>query len=216
MSASGVSANSPAKAIARALRQDIITGAIAPGQVLRQDALAKRFQASRMPVREALQALGREGLVELRPHRGAVVTPLDPDDFREISEMRAVLEPLALRLAIPEISDRQIARAAVLLDGTERAGREAFTAGNRAFHMALVSPCARPRLLAQIEELNRLAERYLHLAAVRLDYAERSHHEHRALLDAMRARDLATAPRLLEQHIFTASTRMLESLSPVP
>jgi len=198
--------------IAEVLRGEIIGGALAPGAALRQEELARRFRTSRMPIRDSLRILGQEGLVDLPANRGARVAPLDAADFADISEMRALAEPLALKLAIPELTNRQLDRAAAIQDQAETEAGDRFGALNKAFHLALIEPCGRPRLLSHIAGLSDLTERYLHFAAKELNYAARSHAEHRALLDACRARDADRACRLLTAHITAASADLLAVL----
>lgn len=198
--------------IADQLRADIISGAFAPGESLRQEDLAQRFQTSRMPVRDSFRILQQEGLVEMPANRGARVAPLDAASFREISEMRVVAEALALKHAIPELSNRQIDLAASIQDEAERADTAQFGDLNKAFHHALLAPCGWPRLLSHIAGLNDLTERYLRFAVDELDYAERSHAEHRALLEACNRRDSDTACALLTAHIDAASQGLLAAL----
>ena len=191
------------------LRQLIITGEIPPGSPLRQEELARSFDASRMPVREALRTLSAEGLVLLRPNRGAIVAPIDADEMREIVEMREAAEVLAIRLAIPHLSNAQIDAAARIHRqiGHKQIGasdERTFGQLNKAFHMTLYEPSARPRLLAHISALLDVAERYLQFALVRLDYVGTSAEEHRAILDACYARDGNAAARLISDHIVHA------------
>lgn len=205
--------------ITTVLRKEIISGVLGPGTKLHQQALADRFRASRMPVRESLQALVAEGLVVWPNRHSAKVAPLLPDELREISEMRIIAESLAMRLAIPEITNRDLAQAESLQSTAETAGAEDFATLNTAFHQTLLSPCNRPRLLAHILELERLSQRYLMVTATELDYFRRSHSEHRALIGACRTRDADAACRLLERHITDASLALLARLgasSPLP
>ena len=194
------------------LRAEIISGIIAPGKSLRQEELALRFSTSRMPVRECLKSLEREGLVEFIENRGAQVTHLDPDSFQEICEMRVVLESLALKHSIPELTNRQIEKAESIQDKAERSGEKNFGELNKLFHTTLIAPCGRQRLLAHIASLNDLSERYLRFAIVELDYAEHSHMEHRALLDACKARDTHNACKLVKKHISKAGEKLLAKL----
>ncbi|MFY0578599.1 GntR family transcriptional regulator [Cystobacter fuscus] len=82
-----------------ALEEEIATGALKPGVALDEQQLATRFGASRTPVREALRQLSVTGLVELRPRRGVVVTPLSPERIMDMFEMTAELEAMCVRLA---------------------------------------------------------------------------------------------------------------------
>lgn len=197
-----------AEHIASVLRAEIIAGTHEPGEVLYQEKLADRFQTSRMPIRDSLKILEREGLVDVPANKSATVSQLDPASFIEINEMRAVAEPLALKIAMPELTNRQIDQAAAIQDQAERSDIAVFAALNRDFHLALIQPCARPRLLAHIASLNDASQRYFYLAAVDLDYSVHSHCEHRALLEACRVRDVEKACVMLERHILSASEKM--------
>ncbi|MCP5370754.1 MAG: GntR family transcriptional regulator [Hyphomicrobiales bacterium] len=199
--------------IARAIREEILGGGYGAGDVLRQERLAEVYDASRMPVRDALRMLENQGLVVVEPNRGAVVAGLDPQELREIYEMRVALETLALRLAIPELTNRQLDEIAAVQDRAEAAGLAEFGSLNRVFHLGLYAPSGRPRLLAQIALLNDIADRYLRVTAAQLDYAGRSHREHRRLLDACRRRDTDAALACLHDHIADAGRSLFEVLS---
>ena len=187
--------------ILQVLREDIISGRLSAGSLLRQQQLAERFGISRMPVREALYRLEAEGFIAFTPNKGATVAPVSADDLREIYEMRTAAETLALRLALPELTNAQIARAEDLQAEMEKAPVGEFGLLNAAFHNMLYAPCARPRLLAHIENLSNAADRYLRVTIGTLDYAAKSHREHRLLLEACRRRDETEAIRCLTQHI---------------
>lgn len=187
--------------IADELRRDIIRGVLSPGSILRQEELAHRFNASRTPIRDSLRQLEKQGLVVMPTNKGAEVTALNADDFQEITDMRALAEPLALRHAIPNLTNRHLQQATELQNEAESAPIERFSELNRQFHACLIQPCNRPRLLAHLDYLSALNERYLHFAAIALDYVDRSHGEHRALLEACYARDADKACDLLQQHI---------------
>lgn len=199
--------------IAAALRADIVAGRLKPDAPLRQEHLAERFETSRMPVRDALRMLEAEGLIDLQPNRGARVAALDPDGFREVYEMRAAAETLALRNAIPELTNRQLDRAATLQEQAERASIATFGRLNKQFHKMLYAPCGWTRLLAHIDALADLSDRYLRIAAIELDYLERSHAEHHALLDACRIRDVDKACVLLDAHIKDAGRSLYAALA---
>lgn len=187
--------------ILEALRADIISGELTAGSLLRQQLLAERFGVSRMPIREALYRLEAEGFISFTPNKGAMVAPVSAADLQEIYEMRVAAETLALRLAVPELTNAQIGRAEDLQAEMEAAPLAELGALNAAFHRTLLLPCARPRLLAHIENLENAADRYLRITIATLDYAGKSHSEHRALLEACRRRDQDAAMNCLRQHI---------------
>ena len=199
--------------IAAALREDIVTGVLEAGCVLRQERLAEAFATSRMPVRDALRVLEGEGLIHLAPNRGAIVAALNAEEFRETYEMRGALETLALRLAIPDLTERQLDHAEAIHGKAQKADMIAFGALNKAFHMVLYAPSGRTRLLAQISALNDVADRYLRVAAAHLDYTARSHEEHGRLLESCRRRDAAAAQAILRSHIEDAGHGLYGELS---
>src|SRR5215217_912423 len=90
--------------IAETLREEILRGAVAPGQPLRQEELAERFGVSRLPVRDALLRLEAQGLVHVYPNRGAFVISLSVDEVREIYEMRILLEGDIIERAVPRMT----------------------------------------------------------------------------------------------------------------
>ena len=202
-----------AERVATALREDIVSGVFASGEVLRQERLAETYSSSRMPVRDAFRILEGQGLVILKPNKGAVVAGLDAHEFREIYEMRSVLEVLALRLAIPEFTNRHLDEIADLQSRAETSELRAFGQFNKMFHVKLYEPSSRPRLLSQIAMLNDLADRYLRVAAVHLDYQSRSHREHRVLLKACRRRDEQAAVTCLQRHIEVAGRSLYTLLA---
>ncbi|MGI9371408.1 MAG: GntR family transcriptional regulator, partial [Hyphomicrobiales bacterium] len=164
------------------VRKDIVTGALQGGHKLGQENLAKRFSVSRMPVREALRQLEAEGLVRFHPNKSAVVVPASIADLREISQMRIAAETLALRHALPELTNSQISRAQDIQNQLEAAPINEFGVLNTQFHAGLYAPCAMPRLIAHIDVLGVAADRYLRMTIGALEYAEKSHAEHRELL----------------------------------
>ncbi|MEP3274828.1 MAG: GntR family transcriptional regulator [Stappiaceae bacterium] len=190
-----------AAAIAAELRREIIAGSMEPGVRLGQEQLAHRFGVSRMPVREALKLLVADGLVAFDPNKGARVTQISLEDLREIYEMRMAAESLALKIAIPELSNSQIDKAEALQDQLESATFGDFGGLNSRFHRTLYEPCDRPRLLAHIDSLSSAADRYLCTAVAQANHAVQSHKEHRSLLVACRNRDEETAIACLTDHI---------------
>jgi DNA-binding GntR family transcriptional regulator len=188
-------------ALADTLRERILSGAAAPDLPLRQDAIAAELGVSKIPLREAMARLEREGLVRAEPNRGWFVRPLDAAEAREVFALRLKLEPelAALGSARADEAERAAARAA--FSSLERAADRDRGAANRAFHLALVRPADRPVGFDIVERLHVLADRYVrkHLEPHGRD--ERADAEHRALLDAWLARDGAPVEALLTDHI---------------
>jgi len=196
--------------IARTLADRIVSGVIAPGARLRQDHIASEFQASHVPVREAFRRLEAQGLVRNEPRRGVSVLPLEPDAIIEITEMRAALEGLALRHALPRIGPAELTEAhAAIAEGEASTELAIWEAANRRFHRALIGACVMPKLLATIDDLHRAGARFLLATWRELDWQPRSEQEHRAILAAVERQDLAEASRLLGDHIHSAGRALV-------
>jgi DNA-binding GntR family transcriptional regulator len=106
-------------ALVETLRDEIIRGDLVPGQYLRLEEIAARFDVSTMPVREALRDLEAEGLVTIFPHRGAIVTQLGADELQDIYDIRATLEEMATRLAVPFVTKATLAELTSLVEQIE-------------------------------------------------------------------------------------------------
>jgi len=195
-----------AAVITRTLAARIVSGALPPGERLRQDHVATEFRTSHVPVREAFQRLDAQGLVVTEPRRGVRVAPLDPAAVLEVAEMRAVLEPLALRHAMPLLSQVHLAAARSALEDERLCADDLTTLqeANQRFHGALTSACAMPRLAGAVADLHRASARHLFAAWSSLAWQARSGDEHRAILAAVEAGQADTACRLLAEHIMAA------------
>ena len=190
-----------ASRISRVLAERIISGVLTPGERLRQDHIAEEFGASHVPVREAFRLLEAQGLAVSEPRRGVRVAAFDLKEVREVAEMRAVLEVLALRHAIPHLTaailDR--AEAATVAADTSRDVRS-WEAANRAFHRLILEPCGMPRLLASIDDLHAASARFL-FSAWRSSWEARTDHDHRAILAALREGRGDEAAKILARHV---------------
>jgi len=151
-----------AQTIAQALRQQILSGELAPHTRVTQRDLAAKFGFSPMPARDAVKMLLAEGLVVQEGSKTIVVAPVNTEDFIEIMDMRTLLEPRALELSIPRLTDEDLgaARAALARSGTTTDPRQ-VVADHWDFHRALYRRAGRPRLLNLIEQHHNLLARYL-------------------------------------------------------
>jgi DNA-binding GntR family transcriptional regulator len=190
--------------ITEAVAERIIAGTLKPDAPLRQDHVAREFASSHVPVREAFRQLEAQHLVIALPRRGVRVAPLDATAIREISEMRAALEVVALRHAAPKMTQAHLAKIELaLIEGDNAETLQEFEAANRAFHQALVAPCGMPRLLASLDGLQRANSRLVFAMARSAGWRPRSNQDHRLILGALRARDIEQASGLLARHIQT-------------
>ncbi|HEY4251113.1 MAG TPA: GntR family transcriptional regulator [Roseomonas sp.] len=187
--------------ISKALAERIIAGEIEPGARLRQDHVAAEFGASHVPVREAFRRLEAQGLAVSEPRRGVRVAGFDLAEVREVAEMRAALEVLALRHAAPHLTT-------AILDQAEEATRagdgsrdvRSWEAANRRFHRLILTPCGMARLLATIDDLHAASARFL-FATWRSDWEARTDLDHRAILAALREGQIETAAATLARHV---------------
>jgi len=191
------------------LKAAILEGRLPGGTPLRQEELAERLGVSRMPIREALRQLEAQALVEVLPHRGAVVAEISVADAADIFAIRRALEPAALRLSIPRLTEAQRAQAAALItamDVEPDPGRMGLL--NRQFHMALYAAAGHPRLLALTEQHLAAFDRYLrfHLAAQGRE--RMAQEDHRAMLEAAERGDADTAVAVLEGHLDHAAAEI--------
>lgn len=201
------------------IRQDILSCGFQPGEELRESELAERYSVSKSPVRDALQRLQFEGLVETEPRRGHRVTPISVSDARDILEMRETLEVAAARKMVSEASDRDLAA----LDAYREADVSdirAFANYNRSFHIGLAHASGNRRLA---DEMRRLLDAYERLCLVSLERLRAvsgdmrtALADHCALIDALQARDAARAARISQRHVRSSRTQIMKGLENRP
>ncbi len=203
--------------IVERLRQDILSGSLAPGFRLIECDLTGRFGVSRGPVREALRRLAAEGLIEHWPHRGALVRRLSARAIRELFQIRVEIEQLAARLAAESDDAEARARFAEairpVLDESPRRAPD-YLAENAAFHAAVMT-------LSGNLQLNDLALRLqLPLIMAQVggiltpEVLKASVREHRAIAKAILARDPAAARGLMRAHLERAAALALKRPAP--
>lgn len=198
------------------VRERILTNACAPGESLREEALAAEFSVSRVPVREALRQLAAEGLVDLVPRHGAIVSSLSLKQFLDAYRVREALEVLAVRLATPLLGDEGVARLrgleAAMESCAERGDQEGFFAANTAFHHLLVERSANDDLIGMHAPLTARMRRYQSPSLDLRGGMERSLEEHRTIIDAISRGDADGAAALLGEHI-RVPQRTLEAMA---
>lgn len=190
--------------IAAALRAAILGGALRPGQRIRQDDLAEQHGSSRIPAREALRMLSADGLVTLVSNSGAWVTSLTEQECSEVYQVRERLEPLLLRMSLPNLDDGVIRRLDDLASQMEQnADVEAFLALDREFHLLSYSAAASTLVSGMTDKLWNTTQHYrrTYLQLVGVAGTAVTHMEHHLLVDAIRRRDVDDAELVLLTHI---------------
>jgi DNA-binding GntR family transcriptional regulator len=196
------------------LREEILSSRLAPGAELGEVALARSLGISRGPLREAIGQLAAEGLVTIAPRRGAVVTRLTRQEFVDAYQVREALESLAIKLAVPRLSEAEKGELHSMCEAMEHeaeAGNaERFFEINRDFHRLLVDASGNRKLQAVHAQLIAQMGRLMKKSAELRGGLRQSAAEHRAILAAVDSGDPARAARLLEDHI-EVPQRVLDS-----
>ncbi len=190
-----------ASRISRILADRIVTGRLEPGSKLRQDHIAEEFGTSHVPVREAFRRLEAQGLAVSEPRRGVRVASFDLKEVREVAQMRAALEVLALRHAAPHLTSAILDRAEeATVAGDNSRDVRSWEEANRLFHTLILAPCNMPRLLTSIGDLHAASARFL-FASWRSEWEVRTDHDHRAILTFLRQGNIENAAAVLERHV---------------
>jgi len=188
--------------ITQQLRDAIVASELLPGERLNQLAIAEHFQVSRIPIRNALQRLATEGLVNIRAHHTATVTELTLDELDEIYAIRGTLEGVTAEIAaVSMTNDRvdELGKIVALLDETDEG--EAWLALNQRFHALIYQAAHRPRTLAIIRQLRQLSGPYIKHYIVEGAYRSMAQAGHHRILVACQARDGALARTETERHL---------------
>lgn len=195
------------------LRDEIISGGLTPGTVLHEVALARSLGVSRGPIREALGRLATEGLVTIRPRRGAVVRALSNEEFIEAYQVREALEMMAVRLAVPKLTAEDLAAIERLIEEMALRGDagdvKGFFEANTEFHQRFFKVADNHMLAELYRQLRGQIDRHrLRSLELRGDL-RRSIAEHRAIVRAAKTGDVERAVRLTSDHIRVPQIRLL-------
>jgi DNA-binding GntR family transcriptional regulator len=187
------------------LRDLIVHGDLAPGERLNERVLCERLKISRTPLREAIKLLATEGLVELLPNRGAIVSRLEPAALAQTFEIMGALESLAGELACRRAPAARIAEIRALHDRMVARHRRGDLAGyfryNQAIHMEIVEASGNPKLSAIYRQLNANVRRVRYMANLSQARWDAAVREHTAIIVALEARNSRELKALLQDHL---------------
>jgi DNA-binding GntR family transcriptional regulator len=186
--------------VVETLHERIAHGEISPGETLRIESLAREFGISRTPVREAISKLEAEGIVVRRTGYAATVFTASRREVLEYYEMRMVLEPLAARLALPQVSTGVLRELEVLVAAMDDFQATNWFVLNRDFHHGLYKAAERPYLLESIDSLIVRSDPYIRMYFKSHDLEE-TQRGHRQVLDAVRSKDAAELERAVADHL---------------
>lgn len=206
------------------IRDMIAQGEIRPGDKISEQALCRRFDVSRTPLREALKVLAAEGMIQLRPRQSPIVATISGQEIEELFPVMAALEALAGELLCRRITDEEIAELqaihARMMESYAVGDEPAYLASNRAFHQSLFTFARNPTLEAfYLQALNRTrAFRFI----VRKSEAnwQNAVADHVRIIEAVAARDVRRLPKLLRQHVLGVTVQIardtLKAATPAP
>ncbi len=182
-----------------------------PGERINEVELAQRLGASRTPLREALNRLVAEGFLVLKQDRGFFCRDLKPREMFELYQIRAILEVAAIRLACEQATEQEVTDLAHFLDrtGPQESGRSSqeLVALDEYFHQQVMALSRNMEMSRTLENIN---ARIKYFRWVDMDSKrEKTQHEHRAIVQALMARDADLAARHMHAHI----TRRLEQIT---
>lgn len=199
------------------IRNGIVTGALEENESIGQDSVARMFDISKVPVREALKRLEAEGLVSFQKNKGAIVTSISEPELADIFEVRAILESNAIRLAVSNMSTATIEKA---IRHCEAFSQETDVARwaelNWAFHLCLYKDANNDFLISQIQAINDRIERYLRIQLSLSHGQPTADQEHREILQACINGEAGRAAELVRQHIVGAHSSLKQEISQAP
>ena len=201
-----------AQMVAQYLREQIFEGLIKPGTPVRQEAVAKDLGVSRIPVREALALLEREGLVTIRPHSGAKVAVLDFDECMELYKIRERVEPLALSESIGLLTKDELKRVCALADQAEAVTGDyvAWIEADRRFHVSCVARDHLPHLTRLVEGFWNTTQQYRRILVKQFEPEDFTifQCDHRLIVEALKSQNRRGAEDIMRLHIERARLRI--------
>jgi DNA-binding GntR family transcriptional regulator len=188
--------------VAERLRAQIFNRELEPGSWIDEQQMAAAYGISRTPLREALKVLATEGLVTMKPRRGAYVAEMSQDDVAQVYHLLALLESDAAAEAAERASDAQIAALQTLHDRLEKQTRqrEAFFSTNEQFHVALLEAAGNRWRTQIVADLRKVMKLNRHHSLFRQGRIAESLQEHRALMAALAGRNAKRSRQLVQDH----------------
>lgn len=199
------------------LRNRILSGDLAEGELIRQEVLAEEYDVSRMPVREALKRLDAEGLVVFINNRGATVTKHTLDEISEMFDIRTLLEVDLFKRAIPLMTEENFAECEAIFKEMQDSYSEGNVAAwgplNARFHAALYAAAKRDLTTNLLDRVSLQSNRYVSMHIDKLKKSDNAQQDHRGLLELARQGDIVTAAEKLRFHIEDTKRQVLEHIA---
>lgn len=196
--------------ISERLRQMILEGQLQPGEKINEKLLTQQFGVSRTPLREALKVLAAEGLLELIPNRGAVITRQSMAELSEVFRVLASLEALAGELAAENAEQAEIdeihALTMELRTSYREQDRPTYFRINQMIHTKILAAARNDTLSRMHESIAFRVQRARYQANLTAERWANAVAEHEAIAEALRARDAENSGRLLKKHLLRKFT----------
>jgi DNA-binding GntR family transcriptional regulator len=198
--------------VAELLRQRIFKRELEPGSWIDELSIAKAFGISRTPLREALKVLATEGLVTMKVRRGAYVTEVSKTDLTDIYHLLSLLESDAAGVVATKATDAELAELQALhkqleaaanpdnVGKTDEANTELFFALNEQFHMRLLAIANNRWRDQMVADLRKVMKLNRHNSLLKTGRIAKSLAEHRAIMDALLARDAQRTQQRMREH----------------
>jgi DNA-binding GntR family transcriptional regulator len=205
-----------AEAAADELRRRILEGEYKGGMQLRQAAISAELGISRIPFREALVQLEAEGLIQMTPHKGAVVAEISIEDVQEHFEFRALLEPALLALSAPKLTAADFDKLHTILkeysDELRQDHVNRWGELNTQLHEVLLGHASRKRMLAVAFQLLQSTDRFTRMQLLYTDGRTRAEEDHAEIVRLCEDGDVKGACRALRSHIVNAGEALVHVL----
>jgi DNA-binding GntR family transcriptional regulator len=200
-----------------ALKHRILRCELPPNQRLNEKKLSQELGVSRTPLRQALNRLSQDGLVVLLPYKGYVVAPLTIDDFKNLCEVRRIIEPESVALAAERATPQDIERLVDTYESRYTQGDpstyEGYLRSNSAFHLALVRCTRNDRLESLVMSSLDQLQRPLYLGVVKGIASDVSTAQHLELLELVKAHEPDRARSLMKKHICIGEEQIIAALA---
>ncbi len=193
--------------VLKQIKQAILSSRLRPGDRIVESELAREMKISRVPIREALRYLEKEGLVVRSPFRGTYVSRLDDKNLEELYTLRSALEELAIRIVINEITDAKIAKLDSIFEAMESASREERVENlideDLRFHRTICEMSNHQKLLEVWLTLEHQLRSFIALASL-YDEPDRFLRNHSPILEAIKHGDSEAAEKAIRHHLSEA------------
>lgn len=205
-----------AEAAYRAIRQDIVMCVLEPGGLVTRSQLVARYALGHAPVREALNRLAQEQLVQVLPREGYLIAPITLKQVHDLLDARLLVEPPIARLAAGRIDPVALRDLGQRGEGRHRMESQdelrAFVTANTAFHLLIARATGNDRLVAIVGGLLDGMERFMYASYLLRERDESANHEHDEFIAALIAGDADRAEELMRRGILFAREFVLAAL----